>query len=83
MDENKRQELLHIGYKIENVCGLCEHFTVTKGSSFGTCNIHTYVHLKHTGPPRQLSVYEYGGCPKFEAVRDVDTYLNHYIEFMK
>ena len=58
MDLNKLAELRRIGYKIPRTCGLCTHGVFVGKSDFGGCAIQTYQHLKHTGPPKQLSIYD-------------------------
>lgn len=65
MDANKRLELMKIGYAIQGTCGMCKH-GFFPNDSFGTCAIHSYQHLKHTGDRRQLSVYAHGRCNHFE-----------------
>jgi len=63
MDKNKLEELKCTGYFISPCCGLCRHarFT-TPGVLFGTCAVHEYTHLKHTGTDRFLSISRYGCC---------------------
>jgi len=65
MDANKRQELLSLGYSIPGTCGICKHGEFNK-DTFGTCAVHDYQHLKHTGERRHLSVYAHGRCRDFE-----------------
>lgn len=67
MDKNKLKKLRTINYKI-SACGLCKHGSFTSGDreSYGTCGINTYNHIKHTGEPRQLSVYWFGHCEDFK-----------------
>jgi hypothetical protein len=79
MDANKREELLRIGYSIRGTCGTCVHGHFNN-DNFGTCVIHDYQHLKHTGGKRQLSVYAHGSCPKFERGR---SHLGLWEEFVK
>lgn len=81
MDSNKRLELQKIGYEIPGTCGICKHGTFPK-DSFGSCAIHTYQHLKHTGDRRQLSVYAHGRCDKFE-LDENKARLGLWQEFMK
>ena len=66
MDENKLKVLQGVGYKVNPCCGLCKHGWFPQ-NDWGTCEIHKYAHLKHTGVSRQLSIHKYGSCPKFEA----------------
>jgi len=65
VDSNKRLKLLDIGYRIAGTCGICQH-GMFANDSFGTCSLHTYQHLKHTGDARQLSVYAHGRCSEFQ-----------------
>jgi hypothetical protein len=81
VDANKKQELLNIGYRIPGTCGICVHGQFNQ-DAFGTCAIHEYRHLKHTGSKRQLSVYVYGRCPKFE-LDGGKARLGLWQEFMK
>jgi hypothetical protein len=64
MDANKLKVLQDIGFQVKKTCANCVHGKFTEW--FGTCNIHTYEHLKHTGPARQLSITKDGYCPKYE-----------------
>lgn len=82
MDENKRQQLLAIGYAIQGTCGICKHGQFQPNTAFGTCAIHAYQHLKHTGDKRQLSVYAHGRCPKF-LLDDSKARLGLWQEFVK
>ncbi len=69
MDANKLKELQEIGYEIPATCGLCRHgdFRNLKvGDPWGSCGVHQYQHLKHTGDKRQLSVHVSGRCGTFE-----------------
>ncbi len=83
MDANKLGELRTIGYKIPKTCGLCRHGVFVGANDWGGCAIRTYEHLKHTGPPRQLSIYVGGSCPdKFEPKEQVANILGAYHEFL-
>jgi hypothetical protein len=62
MDANKLERLKEIGYSIQPTCGLCVHFFAPSGGEFGECDLYSYEHLKHSGPPRKLSVHRNGGC---------------------
>ena len=68
MDNNKKDKLKEIGYTIQNTCGICVHSNIN--ANWGTCNLHTYYHLKHTESKRHLSIYRGGSCNSFE--RDID-----------
>jgi hypothetical protein len=62
MDKNKLTELRAINYRIPKTCGLCKHGVFVGVNEWGGCAIRQYDHLKHTGPPRQLSIYKGGSC---------------------
>lgn len=62
MDANKLARLEDIGYSIQPTCGLCVHFFAPPGGEFGECDLYSYEHQKHTGPPRKLSVNRHGSC---------------------
>lgn len=64
MDANKRLKLLEIEYTITPSCGTCTHSQFRSGSNFGTCQLLTYEHEKHTEATRQLSIHRYGSCPE-------------------
>lgn len=83
MDENKLKVLKESGYTVFKSCGLCEHFRSGIGVNFGTCKIQIYDHLKHSGPPREISVTEYGGCQKWEP-NSLNFYgtLGTYVQFI-
>jgi len=66
MDANKLEVLKAVGYQVGPACGLCVHGRFAPGQDFGTCALHTYRHLKHSGPGRELSVNRLGHCPDFE-----------------
>lgn len=70
MDQNKLKVLKDIEYKIQECCGLCAYGTFKPGTSFGTCSVQTYDHLKHTGPERNLSINRYGKCFTFKLVNE-------------
>lgn len=80
MDENKRNVLHELGYVIRPTCGLCVRSRIDRGSDWGTCTLHKYVHLKHSNSVRQLSVNRYGTCPNFEL--DVAIDLGGFVEFV-
>lgn len=82
MDENKLKVLKEVGYVMYKTCDLCEHFR-QGASSFGTCKVHLYEHLKHNGPPREMSVNKSGGCPDWELDETAkEGSLGHYIQFI-
>lgn len=82
MDENKRQILKQIGYEIRPCCGSCKHGRIGN-TGFGDCLLHKYDHLKHSGGPRALSVYQSGWCPKFEMHDAMLLKLHGFNEFVK
>jgi hypothetical protein len=49
---------------------------------FGECNVNTYVHLKHSGGKRKLSVVQYGTCDQWAEARDLE-YLHGFRELLK
>jgi hypothetical protein len=64
MDENKRQELKRIGFVVVKCCGRCSAGQFPH-NEWGTCRIHVYQHLKHTGEHRNLSIHKFGYCQDF------------------
>jgi len=84
MDANKLSILHSIGYTIGPSCALCKHgeFRTIK-DDFGSCLAKTYTHQKHTGEPRQLSIYRGGFCKDFEADPQKKANLGAYQEFVK
>nr|MDO8111804.1 hypothetical protein [Candidatus Sigynarchaeota archaeon] len=84
MDENKRKVLLDIGYMIRQACWWCRHGRFTMLSSdWGTCKIHHYDHLKHTGDARELSICRQGWCSKFEEDQSALVKLEKFVEFVE
>lgn len=84
MDLNKLAMLRGIGYRIPKSCGLCKHGVFVAASDWGSCAVHAYEHLKHTGPKRQLSIYRGGSCQdKFEPREEAGTVLGAYSEFVR
>lgn len=63
-DANKFAKLREIGYTIRVTCGICQHGCFKGMAEWGTCDLHQYEHLKHTGPARGVSVVRYGSCPQ-------------------
>jgi len=62
MDKNKLEMLREVGYRIPRCCHTCVHAQWRNPSMWGTCARHTYQHAKHTGPPRQMSIFRAGVC---------------------
>ncbi|MBV9125668.1 MAG: hypothetical protein JO112_20145 [Planctomycetes bacterium] len=83
MDANKAQRLRDIGYEIGPTCGTCKHGLFAAEDDFGTCRVNEYVHLKHTGSPRKLSIFQHGRCPKFERASWVEEQVHGFKEFLK
>lgn len=83
MDANKLKVLREIGYEIKSTCGICEHIRIAPQAEFGTCNLQTYQHEKHTGDPRQLSVHRSGCCPRFQKGSARFRNLHGFAEFHK
>lgn len=80
-DANKFAKLREIGYKVPVTCGLCTNGHFSKGQDWGTCRLHQYEHLKHTGLPREVSVIRFGTCPK--AVLYSPSVLGAHAEFLE
>lgn len=80
MDQNKIDKLKAIGYVVNPSCGTCKNFTQKSDYDFGECEIHEYVHLKHSGGKRKLSVVQYGLCNSYEP-GEVD-FLHGFKEFL-
>lgn len=83
MDENKRQQLVVIDYAIFPVCGICKHGVFKKDNDFGECTAYQYVHQKHTGAERDLSVYRYGTCSSPKLRTGVRSFIHGYAEFLE
>jgi hypothetical protein len=83
MDKNKLKVLRETGYIIPGTCGMCEHgqFPI-QGAAFGTCALKTYQHEKHTGAPRQLSVFKAGRCDDFKIKPETEKVLGAWGEFL-
>ncbi len=82
MDANKREVLVEIGYQL-GACGVCAHSTfATDASDFGTCGLHKYAHLKHTGDFREVSVHRCGRCPMFQVDPMQNLRLHRFGEFV-
>ena len=65
MDANKLNKLQEIDYKINKVCGLCRHGNFPN-NEWGTCNLYTYNHRKHSKAARALSIHKFGSCKHFD-----------------
>ena len=81
MDANKLKVLRDLPYSIQKTCGLCVH-GVFPSNDWGTCQAHTYDHLKHTGEARQLSIFRYGSCPSFKLHEPLLTTIGAFKEFL-
>ena len=81
MDANKEQKLRLIGYVIKQTCAVCEHSEFKPGQAWGTCKLHMYSHLKHTGPERQLSIHILGKCNSFKLDTETIPSLHGYGSF--
>ena len=70
MDSNKLKVLKSVNYRIVNTCSRCEYSSFSRvGNNFGTCEVTTYKHLKHSNSVRQLSIHRSGVCNKFKRLR--------------
>ena len=81
MDENKREQLQKMGYRINRCCGNCEFATISK-DGWGTCNIFGYSHKKHSDADRQLSINSSGVCGSHQLHRHALVRLGGFAEFM-
>jgi hypothetical protein len=81
MDENKKEKLKEIGYKIAHTCGLCKYGMFKPKNAFGDCLKFSYKHLKHVEPSKNLSVNIYGSCKEFQLSEEENVKLMSYIEF--
>lgn len=84
-DENKLKALADAGFIIQRTCSRCVHFRVghPMQQSWGTCALISYVHLKHTGAPRQASVPGDGSCPRHEFAHDAVDDLGAHARFIQ
>lgn len=82
VDPNKRQKLHEIGYEIPKVCGLCKHGKFRPSNDFGDCQLHTYVHQKHTAENKPLSILKFGTCPSFEADLEKIDFIHAFETFL-
>lgn len=83
MDNNKLKVLQDINYEIQKVCGNCKHSGIYGAAQYGTCKKKTYEHLKHIGPPRQLSIHVFGSCNSHEYMEGYAAVLTTWAEFLK
>lgn len=83
MDANKAEVLREIDYTINPSCGLCLFASIKRGEDWGVCMTTTYQHLKHTGPPANLSIHRHGSCKSFQPKADIAADLHGFIEFLK
>ena len=81
MDANKLDKLRELGYKVKNTCGLCQHSNLARGSDWGTCELISYAHMKHSNSRRQLSIHRSGNCPNFKMDKNKYIILQPYQEF--
>lgn len=65
-DQAKLAALEAAGYKINNSCGACRHGRFAFATAWGTCDLITYQHARHTDP-RKASIHSSGKCPRFDA----------------
>ena len=64
-DAAKFDRLQKVGFRIQECCRFCQSGCFSNGNVWGTCSEHSYIHGKHTGPPRQVSIHIIGWCPSF------------------
>ncbi len=82
MDANKREKLIEMGYQILPTCGTCVFFKTFSADLFGTCDINTYEHEKHSKKDREVSVCRYGTCSDHVLAPDVSVRLHGFTEFI-
>ena len=83
MDQNKLKVLREIGYEIKKTCHFCIHSTFNRTPNWGECTANTYVHLKHSGPDRNISIHRHGSCPEFEMDRSELDVMHGWQEFVE
>lgn len=84
MDANKLKKLREVGYEVQGCCYLCEHSSFNdKITDWGVCTKNEYIHLKHIGPARFMSVTRYGRCKDFQTASGIAAGLAAYMEFYK
>jgi len=84
-DPDKFRMLRKVGYQIPRTCGFCKHAQMKgfPGYGWGTCAVHQYQHGKHTGGPRQMSIYHAGSCDTFELNPATLAVLGSFREFFE
>lgn len=80
MDENKRNKLRLIQYRIVRACGSCANANIQSDSDFGYCVQHQYDHAKHTDNPRQLSIHRLGFCGDYRFDKRLSPEWNEFLE---
>ncbi len=83
MDANKLEKLRELKYTIPATCGRCKFGNFVPGSVWGGCTKHSYTHLKHTGPPKPLSIHQGGQCDDLELEPGKGGDLVAFLEFLK
>ncbi len=78
MDANKLERLRQRQYLIGPACGLCVHARIERGKDWGTCKSSAYLHEKHTGEPREMSIHRVGSCVTFEASPEAIAEIEHF-----
>jgi len=81
MDKNKLQKLKDIKYHINPCCGLCKYSNL-EVDGWGTCDLHTYNHEKHTLEKRSLSIFRFGQCSSFKLSEVVEARLGDFDQFL-
>jgi hypothetical protein len=81
MDENKKQVLKDIGYRVRQTCLCCKYSFIT--GNWGTCHLYTYDHLKHNEKSRYLSVHASGYCARFVMKESFSFGIHGFQEFME
>ena len=82
-DEAKFAKLREIKYRIHLTCDMCEHSRFTRGAAFGECLRHRYVHGKHTGGKRGVSVHRSGVCDDVSMTLTEALMLGAHKEFVQ
>ena len=78
MDQNKAQKLRDVSYRMVDTCQSCVYGNFSDGNLFGSCNLHTYRHLKHTGAERPLSISKTGTCYAHEEDELHNIHTSHF-----
>lgn len=84
MDENKRQQLIAIEYRINPCCAICLHGKFKPNNDFGQCEFprNTYQHLKHSGEKHNLSINRLGFCHSFQLDESKKGFFHGFAEFI-